>query len=197
VPLYAWQQPQLVLTRRGPATAPSIARIERGTLLELRRRPEVPGESTTKGMLVGFDPALRGILLTNDDETIEVVRYDHLEAITVLGESPTGTYVGSGALIGGLSGAAIGGLVGANTGGRQYGALCAVMFAIPSGGLGAGLGAGIGAAGSPGRARTEYPLGPDGWQIETRPGFEAGSRPMPDAGEAGSRAMLDAGKATP
>jgi hypothetical protein len=197
VPLYAWQQPQLVLTRRGPATATAFARIDRGTLLELRRRPGVPGESKSEGLLVGFDPGLRGILLTNDDQTIEVVPYEHLQAITVLGESPTGAYVGNGALIGGLSGVALGGLVGAGIGGRQYGALCAAIIAIPSGGVGAGLGAGVGAIGSPGRARTEYPLGPEGWQIETRPGFEPGSRPTPDAGEPGSRSMLDAGKATP
>jgi len=185
-PLYAWQQPELILTRRGPATAPAVARIERGTLLELRWHPEVPGASTSKGLLVGLDPSLRGILLTNDDETIEVVPYEHLQAITVLGESPTAAYVGNGALIGGLSGAAIGGLVGASTGGRQFGALCAVIIAIPSGGVGAGLGVAVGAGGSPGRARTEYPLGPEGWQIETRPGFEPGSR-----------TTLDAGKATP
>jgi hypothetical protein len=196
VPLYAWQQPQLVLTKRGPATATASARIERGTLLELRRRPGVPGASKSEGLLVGFDPALRGILLTNDDETIEVVPYEYLQAITVLGESPTGASVGNGALIGGLSGAAIGGLVGASIGGGQYGGLCAAIIAIPGAGLGAGLGAGVGAAGSPGRARTEYPLGPEGWQIETRPGFEPGSRPLPDAGEAGSRPTLDAGKAT-
>ncbi len=180
VPLYAWQQPHLVLIKRGPRTAPSVVRIERGSLVELRWG--APGEPTPEGALVGFDPVQKNILITNDDETIEAVPYEHLQAITVLGESPTVAHVGKGALIGGLSGLAIAGVVGVSVGGRQYGTLCAAVVGIPSGILGAGIGAPVGAAASPGRAPPDYPLGPEGWQIENRPAFEPGSRPMPDAG---------------
>jgi hypothetical protein len=158
----------LVLTRPGATGAAIVERIERGALIELQLRPGA-GVAVYECTLAGFDPANRYLLITTDGATIEAVPQVQVQGITVLGEDSRGAHVRNGLWIGGLSGLAIGAAVGAEMcSGNQYGSFCAVVLAIPVGGLGTGLGAGIGAIAASKRARTEYPLGPGGWWIGNR-----------------------------
>jgi hypothetical protein len=177
-PLYPGHEPALVLTRAGTTGATIVERIERGAFIELQLRPGA-GVPVFECTLAGFDPVYRSILITQDGDTIESVPQQQVHGLTVLGEESRGAHAGNGALVGGLSGLALGTALGAEIGGRQYGSLCAVVVGIPVGGLGTGIGAGVGAIAASKRARTDYPLGPDGWWIANGLPLQPAAPPMP------------------
>lgn len=148
------------------------ATIERGSVIEIAYEAPDGSKKTALGPLVGVVPEFGTVIINDNDDRRELAP-SVISSITVVGENPRGRNVGRGALIGGLVGAAVGGIAGAGLGtagsggNAGLGALCAVGFGVPAGGIGAGVGTGVGAAASPGRTRTaEYKIGPDGWQID-------------------------------
>ena len=168
-PLLAGHQALLVLKHTLTSEG---ATIDRGTVIEIAYDASDGSKKTAIGPLVGVVPEF-GTVIINDEGDRRELPASTISSIAVVGEHPRGRNITRGALIGGLVGAAVGGIAGAGVGGAGsggnsgFGAICAVGFAIPAGGVGSGVGIGVGAAASPGRTRTaEYKIGAGAWQVD-------------------------------
>lgn len=159
------------------------ARIQRGSLIELRVAAPGEPEVIVEAAFAAMDTENDRLLVSYDGERLHYVPIDHIREVTVLGERPSG-HMGTGMLVGGLGAAALTLAVGSvliatSDEGLERGIVSACTgiiggtVTLAATGVGAAVGAANAEADRP-RHRHVIDSGSKAWVIENAPAGEPG-----------------------